>query len=297
MSWGCLLLNSKNFVWIRQKLTIVNIVSIAGLHMLHDQVSAYENILKDLSTNVREQINMTQKDVNREFTPVIERAMLTAYEQCVDERGPGSFARMKAAMNSHVAYERHTMFQESADNVSNRLKSMIQNVEVLMSDKTDEVFTLMKRDYRSIIGGGDVPQDGQILPRDQRLLRKDIMKVIKGVEKAFMRVAGLSVDDEEDEEDGLNPSTIGQEEPDNFKRELSPSDQLVHDEEEPPKSAVPTTKASVTANEGTANATSEDNSETELHSLEAQQRLKGLARNKRDSDSEASDATYASDSD
>jgi len=55
-------------------------LSIAGLHMLHDQVSAYENILKDLSTIVREHINATQKDINREFTPVIERAMVRLFE-------------------------------------------------------------------------------------------------------------------------------------------------------------------------------------------------------------------------
>lgn len=98
--------------------------SIAGLHMLENQVSAYESILKDLSNATKEYINATQRDINREFTPVIEQAMATAYEQCVEERGKcrtflrrrsrlmvtgsGSFARMKAAMNSHVAHERHT---------------------------------------------------------------------------------------------------------------------------------------------------------------------------------------------
>ncbi len=54
--------------------------SIAGLHMLHDQVTAYENILKDLATSVREYINTTQKDINREFTPTIERAMVRLFE-------------------------------------------------------------------------------------------------------------------------------------------------------------------------------------------------------------------------
>lgn len=64
--------------------------SIAGLSMLQNQVSAYESILKDLSTTMKEYINTSQRDINREFTPVIERAMLTAYEQCVDERGKDS---------------------------------------------------------------------------------------------------------------------------------------------------------------------------------------------------------------
>ena len=103
---------------------------------------------------------------------------------------------MKAAMNGHVAHERHTMFQQSADSVRNRLRDLVKHVDELMSDKTDEVFIQMKRDYRSIVGGANVPQDGELLPKDQRLARKEVMKVIRGVEKTFMKVAGLSVKDE-----------------------------------------------------------------------------------------------------
>ena len=60
---------------------------IASLSMLQQQVSVYETILKDLSTTVKDTISTNQKEINREFTPVIEHAMQTAYEQCVEERG------------------------------------------------------------------------------------------------------------------------------------------------------------------------------------------------------------------
>ncbi|KAL6715665.1 hypothetical protein ACLMJK_006626 [Lecanora helva] len=173
--------------------------NIAGLSMLQHQVSTYESILKDLATSIREKINAAQKDINREFVPVIERVMITAYEECVAERGPGSFARMKAAMNSHVSHERHVMFRQSADTVSHQLKDMVKEVVDDMSDKTDEVFTQMRRDYRSIVGGGEVPQDGQMLPKEQRLARKEVMKVIGGTEKAFLKVAGHSVDENSDD--------------------------------------------------------------------------------------------------
>ena len=106
---------------------------------------------------------------------------------------------MKAHMNSHVAHERHTMFRKSANNVRNQLKDMIKHVEDLMGDKTDEVFTQMRRDYRSIIGGVDTPQAGEILPKDQRLARKGVRLIIEGVEKAFMKVAGVSIDNEEED--------------------------------------------------------------------------------------------------
>lgn len=182
------------------------------------------------------------------------------------------------------------MFQESADNVENRLREMIRNVEVLMSDKTDEVFALVRRDYRSIVGGGDVPQDGQILPREQRLVRKDVMTVIKGVEKAFMRVGELSAKDEEaqeDEEDEHQSSSGKREEPDNFKRESSPSSQLSDDEEEPPRSSVSKVRQAVSMKEATVDTTSE---------AEAQQRPEDPVRNKFESDSDASFGSNASDS-
>lgn len=63
---------------------------LAGLHMLQQQVRVYDDILKDLSNTIRDTINAQQKEANREFTPVIERAMANAYTQCVDESGMGS---------------------------------------------------------------------------------------------------------------------------------------------------------------------------------------------------------------
>ena len=60
---------------------------IAGLHMLQQQVGNYENFFKDLSATVKDTINTNQKEINREFVPVIEQAMEAAYEACVEERG------------------------------------------------------------------------------------------------------------------------------------------------------------------------------------------------------------------
>ena len=189
---------------------------IAGLSMLQQQVGNYESILKDLSTAVKDTINTNQKEINREFVPVIEQAMAAAYEACVEERGKprcshpnghwltrtgtGSFARMKAAMNSHVAQERHTMFQSSAENVKSRLSIMLKELETFMNDKADEVYLAMRRDYNSVLGGGEVPQNDEILPKTQRLVRKETMRIIDGVEKLFSKIAGLEFKDEDDDQ-------------------------------------------------------------------------------------------------
>lgn len=136
---------------------------------------------------------------------------------------------MKAAMNSHVAQERHTMFAASAENVKARLSVMLKELEVSMNDKADEVYLAMRRDYNSVLGGGDVPQTSEILPKTQRLVRKEMMRIIDGVEKTFMKIVGLEVQDDDDEEDShrvVGKSEEEEEDEDSkVKRETTPSEQ------------------------------------------------------------------------
>ncbi|KAL8647915.1 MAG: hypothetical protein Q9226_006230 [Calogaya cf. arnoldii] len=78
--------------------------------------------------------------------------------------------------------------------VRNQLKDMVSSVEETLADKTDEVFMQIKRDYRAVLGGGDSPQ-GEVLPRVQRLVRKDIKKPIEGAERVMNIVLGYEVED------------------------------------------------------------------------------------------------------
>ena len=107
--------------------------------------------------------------------------------------------RMKGRMNSHVAHHRLTMFQESADEVRRQLHLLVSEAEEALSEKIDEVFFQVKRDYRSVLGGGDQTKEGEILPKAQRQARKDTMRSIESVEKMMRRVVGLEVDEAEDD--------------------------------------------------------------------------------------------------
>lgn len=60
---------------------------VATLPMLEQQLKVYENIFKDRSATTRENINAQQKEINREFVPVITEAMIQGYTICRDERG------------------------------------------------------------------------------------------------------------------------------------------------------------------------------------------------------------------
>ena len=60
---------------------------IAGLSTLQQQATIYEALFNDLATTAKNKIDTSQKAINREFTRFIEDAMVSAYEQCVNECG------------------------------------------------------------------------------------------------------------------------------------------------------------------------------------------------------------------
>ena len=103
------------------------------------------------------------------------------------------------------------MFEASAAKVKDSLGGLIKTVEEQLGEKTDEVFVSVRRDYRAVLGAGEA-QEGQILPRPQRLCRKEIKGVIEGVKKIFEKVINGELDeddsktgdvgDEEDDEEG-----------------------------------------------------------------------------------------------
>lgn len=97
-------------------------------------------------------------------------------------------------MSSHVEGHRDAMFKASADEVRSQLEDMVSSVEETLADKTDEVFMQIKRDYRLVLGGEDVPQ-GEVIPRVQRLVRKETKKTIDGVERLMKIAVGLGVED------------------------------------------------------------------------------------------------------
>ena len=169
-------------------------VGIAGLHMLKQQLQLYEDQMKDLSATITALINGQQRDINREFTPNIESAMIPAYEACAQEHGTGTFLRMKNHMSSHIDRERPTMFKASTTHVERQLTRMINMVKNSMEEKMDEIYISICRDYRSVLGENEVPHR-DIIPRWARVMRKDLLAVIDGAEKTFREVTQVSPND------------------------------------------------------------------------------------------------------
>ena len=169
-------------------------VGIAGLHMLKQQLQLYEDQMKDLSATITALINAQQRDINREFTPNIESAMIQVYEACAQEHGTGTFMRMKSHMSSHIGRERSTMFKASTTHVERQLTKMINMVKNSMEEKMDEIYISICRDYRSVLGENEVPHR-DITPRWARVMRKDLLAVIDGAEKTFREVTEVPLNE------------------------------------------------------------------------------------------------------
>lgn len=95
-----------------------------------------------------------------------------------------SQARMKTIMHTYVDHRRHTMFQQSVDEVGKQLQKMLSDLEASMNDKTDKVFISMQRDYRSVLSSTSAAH-GELLPKSEQLTRKEVLRIVEGVEAQF----------------------------------------------------------------------------------------------------------------
>ena len=131
---------------------------------------------------------------------------------------------MKSHMIDFVNDIQTTMFQESVDEVQRQLTTLLKDVGNDLEDKTDEVFVQIKRDYRSVVGGGTVPQDGALLSRVERQVRRETKQSIEGVEERMKRVLDPPNDAEspqtednkdfalsDDEKRGVSPAQLAKE--------------------------------------------------------------------------------------
>lgn len=112
-------------------------------------------------------------------------------------------------MNAHVDHQRRVMFAESAEAAQKRLEALVKQVEAMMSERVMEVFVAMRRDYRSVLGGAEETQ-GELLPKAERLMRKDLIRILEDIKRMFKDVLGGKVGENSDleEEDGKKEMSI-----------------------------------------------------------------------------------------
>ncbi len=116
-------------------------------------------------------------------------------------------------MNAHVDHQRRVMFVESAEAAQKRLEALVKQVEAMMSERVMEVFVAMRRDYRSVLGGAEETQ-GELLPKAERLMRKELIRTLEDIERMFTDVLDGKVEENADLEE------------EHVKNEMSTSDEF-----------------------------------------------------------------------
>ncbi|KAF2503115.1 hypothetical protein BU16DRAFT_29835 [Lophium mytilinum] len=165
-----------------------------GLVILAQQLPTYQKSFTDLAGAMAQIMTEWQRDANREFTPVIAAAMQTGYENCSSQVGTGMFVRMKGIMAGHVEQEKNSMFRDATDTVKERLSKMVETVDESMRERGDAIFENMRRDYMAILGGVHI-RPGEVMPRAERMLRKNVLDFLLSADDHFKAVLDGEVDE------------------------------------------------------------------------------------------------------
>ncbi|KAF2878206.1 hypothetical protein BDV95DRAFT_479698 [Massariosphaeria phaeospora] len=165
-----------------------NGVGLASLTGLKAQIQNYEQQFQNLYTTLVTRMTELQRDANRDFTPAIVDIMRSVYELCVNERGTGSYLRMKTCMNQHVEQNRHSMFEKAVQTVTGHLHTMCKDLEEEMASKADEIYVFMKRDYMAVLGGVETDQDA-VMSKEERVMRAEIKTLLLAVDGQFEAIA------------------------------------------------------------------------------------------------------------
>ncbi|OCT44484.1 tat pathway signal sequence [Cladophialophora carrionii] len=177
-----------------ERRAIRNGASIASFQMLKHQIAVYKETLKDAINEARNLMSERQRNINREFEPRVREHMLPVYYTCTAETGPGQFARMKGYIDRHVEQEKLTMFNDAVEHVRELLDQMLKEMKSILLGKVDAVLTAIERDYTGVVVGQDQGQRHEMLPRDQRMMRRAVIEIIDSAELVFKRAVGLVPD-------------------------------------------------------------------------------------------------------
>ncbi|KAF7191395.1 Nuclear GTPase SLIP-GC [Pseudocercospora fuligena] len=164
-------------------------LGLPRITMLAGQLEAYTAIFQDLCEAAVTLLNDGQKDINREFTPIIMAAMDPAYTMCSDERGKGSFARMKGHMTTHVQGCQDVMFKTASEEVRAKLLQLCKTIRENLLEKTDQVFVSMSRDYMGV-NTAEVK-----LTREERLSRRSVDEAVLSADIDFRDVLERDIEE------------------------------------------------------------------------------------------------------
>ena len=187
-----------------EKRALRNDGSVARFMMLKHGLLTYREMIADATNRTKKDISEKQKDINQGFVPVVADLMNPVYDYCTEERGAGSFKRMKAGMADHIANSEKEIFTTSTRHVQDRTNAMIKEVGDEFESSIDEVFIITQRDYQQCVTGSAASNEERLL-RGQRKARGEVANIVTGGHQRIQRVLRLVPPSGESEEKEQDP--------------------------------------------------------------------------------------------
>ncbi|KAL2874899.1 hypothetical protein SGCOL_009877 [Colletotrichum sp. CLE4] len=166
-----------------------------GINMLSTQLRAHTARLREIPGTLHTVVQELQREASRGFHPVVQQEMQPAYDICIAESGPGSYARMKYQMVSHVETSRDTMFRRSTDSVKEQLEGLCRRLQDELTTQVQDIYSLLARDYLHVLIGVDKDPKPTGLPRAERLLRAEMYHKLEQTAKRFARPGLGTIED------------------------------------------------------------------------------------------------------
>ncbi|KAK0643251.1 hypothetical protein B0T16DRAFT_391805 [Cercophora newfieldiana] len=155
-----------------------------GLHMLNNQLRTLLQRVTDIPATMIQLAQELQRDSNRQFTPEIQNAMELAYQKCTEEKGAGSFARMKGHMTAHVETQSRIMFRNATNVVQKQLEDLSRRISDQLMLQVQELHARLAHDYlAALFGVTNVSDNG--VPRAEKMLRSEILPLLEDVDSKF----------------------------------------------------------------------------------------------------------------
>jgi hypothetical protein len=214
-----------------------NGVGIAQLALLQEQTHTYQRLFKEKFNELITTMTDLQREANRDFTPTIVSFLEAVYVMCTEERGPGSFMRMKAHMDAHVDSCRHQMFDQAMKKVKDNLDLMCGQLRSDMEARSEEIFGAVQHNYKSVFGGTTTGHNTTVSP-EEKIMRSEIKKLLLGVDEKFQGLAKGRIEEVEEEMEVDNEAAAGSEtevdDPeDSLESRIGQGPDLVIDEDAP----------------------------------------------------------------
>jgi hypothetical protein len=103
---------------------------------------------------------------------------------------------MKVHMTSQVGQTKDTMFNDCVNHVRSLIDKLLKGTREQLLEKVDAVYLAIEREYTSVVIGQDTGSSGA-LPREQRVLRKNVLEIVDSADLKFQQAVGLAPPDED----------------------------------------------------------------------------------------------------